>query len=274
MRKETILCDRCGEDITDSWYRNHIHLELNYWHGGSMGDDEDRDYHELDLCHDCARDLSMFIKKWKKTKKMTMEDNNMENTEDRNNMIAYKLAMELYKGFFNTLMEAVENSIKNFDDAQLQCMKKKPDELPEDNLKRMMDMHYYKGKADAFRELSERIQKEYDLSGQDLKNYLELGEKYSNWPYFVYKTIKETKNIEVDRIFPDNDFRCRRVYDKVMRMKGQIANLLEYYGCEGFRLGKLYEKNMLKIKDVDDFEKNRLYNACVEAFIPEDYRDF
>jgi hypothetical protein len=135
-------------------------------------------------------------------------------------------------------------------------------------------MHYYMGKADAFRELSGRIQKEYDLAGQDLKNYLDLTEKYSNWPEFVYKTIKETKNIEVDRIFPDNDFRCRRVYDKVMRMKRQIAGLLECYGCEGFRLGKLYEKNMLKIKDVEDFEKNRLLNTCVEAFMPEDYRDF
>lgn len=203
-----------------------------------------------------------------------MEDNNMENMDIHNEMEAYQLAMELYKGFFNTLMEAVENSIKNFNNAQLQCMKKKPDESQEDGLKRMMDMHYYKGKADAFRELSERIQKEYDLAGQDLKNYLDLTEKYSNWPEFVYKTIKETKNVEVDRIFPDNDFRCRRVYDKVMRMKGQIANLLECYGCEGFRLGKLYEKNMLKIKDVEDFEKNRLFNACVEAFMPEDYRDF
>lgn len=192
----------------------------------------------------------------------------------QNEMEAYKLAMELYKGFFNTLMEAVENSIKNFDNAQLQCMKKKPDESQEDGLKRMMDMHYYKGKADAFRELSGRIQKEYDLAGQDLKNYLDLTEKYSNWPEFVYKTIKETKNIEVDRIFPDKDFICRRVYDKVMRMKRQIASLLECYGCEGFRLGKLYEKNMLKIKDVEDFEKNRLFNACVEAFMPEDYRDF
>lgn len=69
MRKETILCDRCGKDITDSEYHNHIDLELKYWHGGSMGGEEDIDYHELDLCHDCARDLSMFIKTWKKSEK-------------------------------------------------------------------------------------------------------------------------------------------------------------------------------------------------------------
>ena len=192
----------------------------------------------------------------------------MENSNTQNEMIAYKLAMELYKGFFNTLMEAVVASMGNFEMAA--TYKKEGEDLVD----RAYRSGYYGGKLDAFRELADRIQKEYDLAGQDLKNYLELGEKYSNWPDFVYKTIKETKNIEVDRIFPDNDFRCRRVYDKVMRMKGQLANLLEYYACDGFRLGKLYEKNMLKIKDVEDFEKNRLLNACVEAFMPEDYRDF
>jgi len=210
----------------------------------------------------------------KEAKKITMENNNMENAEERNEMIAYKLAMELYKGFFNTLMEAVENSIKNFNNAQLQCMKKKPDESQEDSIKRMMDMHYYKGKADAFRELSERIVKEYDLAGQDLKNYLDLTEKYSNWPEFVYKTIKETKNIEVARIFPENDFRGRRVYDKIMRMRGQLASLLEYYGWEGFQLGRKYENDTIKIEDVQDFNPKRFSDTCIETFVPEDYRDF
>lgn len=214
-----------------------------------------------------------------------MENNNMENSEERNEIIAYQLAMELYKGFFNTLMEAVENSIKNFNNAQLQCMKEKPDESPEDGLKRMMDMHYYMGKADAFRELSGRIQKEYDLAGQDLKNWLDVENKCdineifdkavkNTWISFVYRIIKETKNMEVARIFPENDFRCRRVYDKIIRMRGQLASLLEYYGWEGFQLGRKYETDRIKIEDVQDFNPKRFSNTCIETFVPEDYRDF
>lgn len=211
-----------------------------------------------------------------------MEDNNETKKIE---MTAYQLAMKLYNGFYNALMEAVENSIKNFNNAQVQCMKKKSDESQEDGLKKMMDMYYYMGKADAFRELSGRIQKEHDIAGQDLKNWLDVENKCdineifdkaikNTWISFVYRIIKETKNMEVARIFPENDFRGRRVYDKIMRMRGQLASLLEYYGWEGFQLGRKYENDTIKIEDVQDFNPKRFSNTCIETFVPEDYRDF
>lgn len=73
MRKEVITCDRCGKDITLSvqmWNRqHHINLNLYYWHGGSMGGEEDIDNFNIDLCDECARDLSNNISKWLNSKK-------------------------------------------------------------------------------------------------------------------------------------------------------------------------------------------------------------
>ena len=206
-----------------------------------------------------------------------MEDN--KNTQ--NEMEAYQLAMELYDGFYNALMEAVENSIKNFeradDDVHL--------DTNMDPVEKAYASGYYNGKMDAFRELVNRIQKEHDLAGQHLKNWLDVENKFdmnevfdkaikNTWISFVYRIIKETKNMEVARIFPENDFRCRRVYDKVMRMRGQLASLLEYYGWEGFQLGRKYETDTIRIEDVQDFNPKRFSDTCIETFVPEDYRDF
>lgn len=73
MRKTTITCDRCGKEITDDingfpHYLNNINLNLNYWHGGSMGGEEDIDRLHYEICGDCARSLYYTLKKWfKKT---------------------------------------------------------------------------------------------------------------------------------------------------------------------------------------------------------------
>lgn len=72
MRKEVIKCDKCGKDISpDKNYgcTSHIKFKLRYWHGGSMGGEEDDDNFSLDLCDDCSRELSMMIKNWLKKKK-------------------------------------------------------------------------------------------------------------------------------------------------------------------------------------------------------------
>lgn len=71
MKVEQIKCDRCGKDISPETIlygcKSHINFELEYWHGGSMGGDEDIDKFELDLCDECSRDLSYNIKNWLKT---------------------------------------------------------------------------------------------------------------------------------------------------------------------------------------------------------------
>jgi len=73
MKKEVIKCDRCGRDISPDKLmygcKSHIELDLEYCHYGSIGGSEDIDHFELDLCDDCSRDLSAFIKYWLKHKK-------------------------------------------------------------------------------------------------------------------------------------------------------------------------------------------------------------
>lgn len=65
MKTEIITCDRCGKDITNNiQYLNNINLNLKYWHGGSMGGEEDVDRLQCEICGDCARSLYYTFKKW------------------------------------------------------------------------------------------------------------------------------------------------------------------------------------------------------------------
>ena len=66
----TITCDKCGKDISPDkiMYEctSHVSFALNYWHGGSMGGEEDIDYFNLDLCDKCSRELAHLIENWLK----------------------------------------------------------------------------------------------------------------------------------------------------------------------------------------------------------------
>ena len=66
MKKTTITCDHCGKEIVGYDYRNHIEFTLSYWHGGSIGGSEDEDNFTLDLCGDCAQELSYILREWNK----------------------------------------------------------------------------------------------------------------------------------------------------------------------------------------------------------------
>lgn len=72
MKKEIYTCDKCGADITlgiQLWRRPyHTQLDLFYWHGGSMGGEEDIDHFDFYLCDDCARKLSNYLQNWLKNK--------------------------------------------------------------------------------------------------------------------------------------------------------------------------------------------------------------
>lgn len=70
MKITVIKCDRCGKDITDSQYKNHIRFTIRYWHGGSMGGSEDEDCHEFDLCDDCAMEYGSLTRKFMCNKQM------------------------------------------------------------------------------------------------------------------------------------------------------------------------------------------------------------
>ena len=69
MKKTIITCDRCGKDLILDNYHNRINFNLYYWHGGSLGGEEDKDKFELDLCENCAEKLSQMLEKWIKNKK-------------------------------------------------------------------------------------------------------------------------------------------------------------------------------------------------------------
>jgi len=217
-----------------------------------------------------------------------------ENSQIRDEYNSYILAKAMYDRFFNELMTAVVNSMENFKNAQV---KTKPDENDIDTL---CGNWYYKGKADAFREIGDRLLKEKKLAEQDLVNSLKIREKMrecgNNEDYVkfavkeklrddVYENIRRKKNDEAERILPESDFRFRKIYDKVVRMRAGIADLLEHYAVEGFRLGREFEickitlpnHTVSTLNDPDityDFDPKRFSDKCIETFIPEDYNNF
>ena len=69
MKKTIITCDKCGKNLDLDNYHNHVKIDLYYWHGGSMGGEEDRDKFDFDLCESCAEKLSNLIDNWLKNKK-------------------------------------------------------------------------------------------------------------------------------------------------------------------------------------------------------------
>lgn len=63
MKKETIICDACGNEIQPGYFRNaRLDFRINEWGGGSVGGSEDIFIQEADLCSECAHKLQRFIK--------------------------------------------------------------------------------------------------------------------------------------------------------------------------------------------------------------------
>lgn len=73
MKKQVLICDRCGKDISQDTIlhgcKSNINIDLEFCHYGSMGGEEDLEHFELDLCDDCSRDLYYKLKNWLKEKK-------------------------------------------------------------------------------------------------------------------------------------------------------------------------------------------------------------
>ena len=158
---------------------------------------------------------------------------------------ATKLALEMYETFASELLTALTNiegikralANKGYEGAQL-----RPNET-----------QYYKGQADAFDEIKERVAKEYTLAKQRMN--INGGED-------AFKAIKFKKNIEIDCLIPEKDIRGKYTYMKVSRFKRGLADLLERFGVEGFILGKKFnsvdwEKRNTLIRQ---FTKNTSYD--------------
>lgn len=169
------------------------------------------------------------------------------NKEITSNYDATWLALNMYKTFAEELITYLSNTVKNLNAA----------------IWLSNDPMYLKGKIDAFKILADIIANEYKLAKSDIAySYLTTSEKKNQSIFekntkeylseLQHKKIKAEKNEEVDRLFPDNKYRGRGNYEKFFNMKGSIANLLEYYGVEGFRMGMLCEKmlNETKFKEL------------------------
>lgn len=174
---------------------------------------------------------------------------NNHDKETTSNYDATWLALNMYKTFAEELITYLSNTVKNLNAAI--WLGNNPNEM------------YLKGKSDAFKELVDIIAKEYGLTKSNTAySYLSTSEKKNQSIFekntkeylaeLTHKKIKAEKNEEVDRLFPDNKYRGKGNYEKFFRMKGFLANLLEHYGFEGFRMGMLCEKmlNETKFKEL------------------------
>lgn len=182
---------------------------------------------------------------------------NEEKEDNSTERLALAIAERLYKQFYGELMTALTNSIKNFDSA---IMYNDSHESKE----------YYKGKRDAFTEISGRLEKEYFLAGQPFRSKEESLKLLNS----VEEQIRVNKNKAVDHIFPDNQYRGSRMGEAVLRNKGRVADLLEGYANEAFYCGRIYQEK----QDSNDLAKLlKLYmdkgNKPMEDFNPEKFSD-
>ena len=173
-------------------------------------------------------------------------DNNYKITDEQ---IAIGLAEKLYENFFNELMTGMRNSIKNFEGAMWsRC------DGPA--------IAYNQGKMHAFKEISERLVKEYQLV---LNNQLHCDEVCHS----MINEIKYKKNEELDKVFPDRKYCSTRFGHIIMQLKGKLANLLEGYGVEGFRLGMLFGRN--ENKETEEFDPVSFEKLCDDTFVDDYY---
>jgi hypothetical protein len=171
--------------------------------------------------------------------------------DEINELVATKLALDMYDTFASELVKSLTN-IKNINEAL-----STPPTFKDGN-----ESNYFKGKADAYKEIVERIGKEYTLAKQGLT--------YDGTK--IFEVIGRQKNLAVDRIIPENRIRGRREYGKMYRIKGNIADLLERFAINGFLLGvKYYNTTNNKSDAIKQFIKGTSYDERQHGNInPED----
>ena len=160
---------------------------------------------------------------------------------------ALPLALGLFKSFFNELTTATTNSIKNFEGAMWR------------NPGMVNSVSYYKGKRDAFAELSGRIEKEYYLTVNKAS--------YIDPKCTSFQTVRDE---DVEKVFPEREGRGRYEYTQCMMHRRALADLLEAYMREGFRMGCRYQES--QSREQLEFNPVELTDACIDALVDPRYR--
>jgi len=150
-------------------------------------------------------------------------------------------AYALFERFFADLTTGLYNSIANCDGAMYMRS------LSHD------DTMYNNGKRDAFIEFSNRLQKEFDLVDNNQPRTKEFG-------------LVRDKDIE--KMLPEHDImRCRGYNPNyLMRYRATLADLLESYMVEGFRVGYRFGKTG-DANEIRKFNPKELSDTCIETFI-------
>ena len=203
-------------------------------------------------------------------------------------LAAVQLALDMYKQFAQDLITALKNTSGWCNEAKWQS-------------RDVQGISYWAGKQDAFGEIAERVAKEYGLAMRGI-GYLEqvydgtneegINTRSRNLDvvHNIFKKIKYKKNEDVDKMFPDEQYRGTGKFDQVMRAKGKVADLLENYASEAFNLGRLAERKFgenvpddLLVEEynalIDKLDKELPFNPkefadmLCEQLIPSDYRD-
>lgn len=168
----------------------------------------------------------------------------MENSIEQYEYFAVKLALKMYETFAKELITALSNTSNIFERGKFQSTDSQA-------------ISYYAGKADAFGEIAERVQKEYSLAMRNLNNLdynqddipekdINSIERNREVVHCIMETIRQEKNNDTDRIFPEDKYIGSQFGRNVLRKKGYVADLLESYGKEGFHLGRIAQKNLKK----------------------------
>lgn len=165
---------------------------------------------------------------------------------ETNETSCVSLGLELYSKFFETLMTALKNSMKNFDNA---CWNT--------SFYDMRGAAYYGGKYDAFAEIANRLLMEYNIVYQSVAGKKDVE---------ALESIRWRKAQDLDKMFGDQRF-CGR-HHELMRFERALSQLLESYASEGFMVGKALAEH----GEVESpFNPEDFANLCRENLIPSDY---
>jgi hypothetical protein len=154
---------------------------------------------------------------------------------------AVKFAFNLFDQFAKELITALGNTAKNKREAVRQHMMSAV--WTNVNLKEMARME---AMADAFDEIKDRVLKEYSLIMQPIDYNWSINE--------IYNKMKLSKNFDVDTLLNEDRYIGRNDYQRIMKFKGKLADMLEHYACASFDLGMRYKTMKDKGEDVSSFK--------------------